>query len=383
MRAHVFLNRNDLGYLHVSHWTRDTLRVPIEALNFAERGYYGAKARVGHNQLTIVPDEHFVCPGEFEVDWVSLNFSAAPPLILINGIHEHNSDWAPEFISEFAAKSVQASTDVDLTLDGRVETHANELRSQLLTAATEFGASTVHLVCHSQGGLDARYYLRAYATSDQPHITSVTFLSTPHGGSALADIIVDARHGHNPVTGDDDIERIAFWALWRYNTPQEPGLRDLMTYRARDLNAFFGTHLGITFYAFGADADLDGDRRITTDEARGIPGATLAWLWNSVYHMLGTTRSIDFNEHGEATPYWDGVHPATPTAGFRANDLAVTAESSGLTDRTVNGGVHYIETLAANHHTMESAYTARAIVLRLRDDFPATANPSPAEAPGR
>ena len=70
---------------------------------------------------------------------------------------------------------------------------AAELRQQLRCIARVSGASGLHVVGHSQGGLDAR--LVASSQGDEGLIRSVTTISSPHRGSAVASAFID-------LTGD-------------------------------------------------------------------------------------------------------------------------------------------------------------------------------------
>eukprot|EP01119_Soliformovum_irregulare_P019046 TRINITY_DN5960_c0_g1_i2.p2 TRINITY_DN5960_c0_g1~~TRINITY_DN5960_c0_g1_i2.p2 ORF type:complete len:161 (-),score=35.55 TRINITY_DN5960_c0_g1_i2:92-574(-) len=50
-------------------------------------------------------------------------------------------------------------------------------------------AKKVHLIAHSMGGLDARYYISMLGGNE--HVYSLTTLSTPHRGSPNADYAVE------------------------------------------------------------------------------------------------------------------------------------------------------------------------------------------------
>ena len=76
---------------------------------------------------------------------------------------------------------------------GHVKMNAVELSPMLNLAAERFGAKNLHLVGHSKGGLDIRYYLgsdlyRPAPLGTSPTILSEFTISTPHHGSILADI---------------------------------------------------------------------------------------------------------------------------------------------------------------------------------------------------
>jgi len=59
--------------------------------------------------------------------------------------------------------------------------------------ATQYGVDSLHVVCHSKGGLDAKSYLERFhpANSAQFKVLSLTTIGTPHAGSVLADMCVE------------------------------------------------------------------------------------------------------------------------------------------------------------------------------------------------
>jgi triacylglycerol lipase len=95
------------------------------------------------------------------------------------------------------------------------------------TILAETGASKVHVIAHSQGGLDARHLLEHTAWADK--MATLTTLSTPHHGTPIADVahvllpefVLDATLGaHGLFIGSpDDVTfetpdgSAAVWAL--------------------------------------------------------------------------------------------------------------------------------------------------------------------------
>jgi triacylglycerol lipase len=65
---------------------------------------------------------------------------------------------------------------------GRVEERAQKLAEELFN----LGVYQVNLICHSMGGLDARYAISQLGCA--PKVASLTTIGTPHQGSPLADI---------------------------------------------------------------------------------------------------------------------------------------------------------------------------------------------------
>ena len=74
-----------------------------------------------------------------------------------------------------------------------VTNRAAILQGQLMKILASFPAKTrVHIVAHSQGGLDVRWMVAQSATV--PHIASLTTIATPHAGTILADLAYRCRH---------------------------------------------------------------------------------------------------------------------------------------------------------------------------------------------
>jgi triacylglycerol lipase len=69
---------------------------------------------------------------------------------------------------------------------GTVANRAQALASQVDQVLQMTGARRVHFVAHSMGGLDVRYLVSLLGYADR--VASVTTISTPHQGSALADV---------------------------------------------------------------------------------------------------------------------------------------------------------------------------------------------------
>ena len=72
---------------------------------------------------------------------------------------------------------------------GSNEDRAAQMKSKILYWMAANGYSKVHIIGHSQGGLDSRYMISNLGMSSK--VTSLTTLSTPHRGSPVADIVED------------------------------------------------------------------------------------------------------------------------------------------------------------------------------------------------
>ena len=67
----------------------------------------------------------------------------------------------------------------------RLESRANDLKSQIGGVLQETGGAKVHKIAHSMGGLDSRFIISKLGMADR--IASLTTIGTPHLGSSFAD----------------------------------------------------------------------------------------------------------------------------------------------------------------------------------------------------
>lgn len=70
------------------------------------------------------------------------------------------------------------------------EVRAAYLAQTIEQALAETGADKVHLIAHSQGGLDARYVISERGLGYASRVASLVTISTPHQGTPLADFFL-------------------------------------------------------------------------------------------------------------------------------------------------------------------------------------------------
>ncbi len=75
----------------------------------------------------------------------------------------------------------------------RISVRAGQLVGQINDILAETGAPRVHLIGHSQGGLDARYLISRLGFGNR--VATLTTISTPHRGSRVADIALGILPG--------------------------------------------------------------------------------------------------------------------------------------------------------------------------------------------
>lgn len=116
------------------------------------------------------------------------------PIILIHGILGFDDKNPPasilrywggmdEYLKGQGGKVITPGSTAMASIANR----ANETAPQIITYMNSVGATKVHLLGHSQGGLVSRY-LAAITPSMQGKISTVTTLNAVHRGSPVADI---------------------------------------------------------------------------------------------------------------------------------------------------------------------------------------------------
>ena len=111
--------------------------------------------------------------------------------------------------------------------------------------ALESGAEKVNIIAHSMGGLDARALVSTHGYGDV--VASITTISTPHRGTAIADAILDT---FGDETGQDDLLETLAKAF---------GMRISDVAESSDLRAALGDMAEADADAFNA-AHPDDDR---------------------------------------------------------------------------------------------------------------------------
>jgi hypothetical protein len=272
-----------------SGWTLHTVSLPITALRFPAIGAIGAGAT---NSVVFEPDIGNVgsC---FGIAWARLFFLAASPVILVHG---NNSDGRFFTRQGFAGALSLAGIpfDASINLNGlpggsnTVSNNASTLQVLIPPIVSRFGVNSVHIVAHSQGGLDTRAWLGRFASVNTGfRVLSVTTLSTPHRGSALADLALSlAATGLLNGLTYGDIISLGFPAAYA----------DLTTVAGATFNPPLPP--AADYRTIGADADLNGDLLILStpvDEyaAARMEGAPASdGVVTATYRFLRFTRAV-------------------------------------------------------------------------------------------
>jgi triacylglycerol lipase len=136
------------------------------------------------------------------------------------------------------------------TIAGR----AAALKPQLEAIFTATKAKQIHIVAHSMGGLDARYLISKLGFAGR--VKSLTTISTPHRGSAIADAIVQLPTVSSPLISGYLAE---FGALLNIHVNSVAELKTAMqnlttTYLATEFNPQVPDDAHVLYRSYGGAA---------------------------------------------------------------------------------------------------------------------------------
>ncbi|MBI4875206.1 MAG: hypothetical protein HY822_11295 [Acidobacteria bacterium] len=349
----VYLNDSLVGTLEgvSGAWSVTEFEVPIEKIRFPEMGENGAPPAAAKNKVRIEVDQansgNVWCTA---VDWAGITIRAAAPLILVHGTNAQSNTWEYRAVSHtspvewLTERGIAFEHRLNMEANGAFATNAAILARFLEKQARQRGVENLHVIAHSKGASDARYYLNRWYRHGQPFkILSLYSLGTPSQGTILSDLavavgtdwftvdrdtdpalvsaLVDARNanmlGENlalvPVDPAREIQRVGSMAAFNDNTPKHPE---------------------VAYYSIAGDADANGDGVISPAEAGGVIDAPAALPQTEIRSVFGQRTYQALGRIRQIRTYPAGVWPWTSTgvAGVvvqrpEPNDLVSTVES--------------------------------------------------------
>ena len=150
----------------------------------------------------LAPDDVAGGPTGEGGDDVSVNAPIAPgkgAFILAHGFGGTADDW-DEGIEPAIEAEGHAVLRTTVPATGSVKSRAAALAPQIDTLLADTGATQVHIIAHSMGGLDARYLISSMGYASK--VASLTTISTPHRGTPLADIALGLQEGDQAAAFD-------------------------------------------------------------------------------------------------------------------------------------------------------------------------------------
>lgn len=118
------------------------------------------------------------------------------PIVLLHGMAGFDQIGPLDYFYGVKSRLVSDGYQVFVTeVDPfqRIEVRAAQLAPQIQSILSRTGARRVHLIAHSQGGLDARYLVSRLGFGDR--VATVTTISTPHRGTRVADVALGILPG--------------------------------------------------------------------------------------------------------------------------------------------------------------------------------------------
>jgi len=377
--------------------------IDISLVRFGTRNI-GGNPTPGLNQVTITADQGDVFDvwreaktpfGEFPLGYATANldFTAMAPIVLVHGWRAGPWWWGPnpsqplsvsnpcgprtdgqQFDGGFNFVQALQAADAPFTcafnaknMEATVSQGSLALQQKLQEIEAEFGTNHFHLVGHSKGGLfirDALPHL-AHDLNISMGVYSATTISTPHHGSVLANLLVQAHEKPWLIAINPGLVRGLL-------AESGPGAEDLQTSKAEaisqrlgdppefyvinDVDGYPGS-LGIKdtarYFSIGADADCSASGKIQSscspngkiDAAsqlgdEGYPSPPWNWYQGSSIAVLKTgVANQRYQYLGKNTPvvvtpvpvqgrFGLQVGSLPPTPSFQLNDLAVAKESA-------------------------------------------------------
>jgi triacylglycerol lipase len=120
------------------------------------------------------------------------------PIILVHGFSGWNDIGPFEYF--FGIRDLLTDEGHDVTTPALPPYNSSEVRARVLARAIDevlerTGKAKVHLIGHSQGGVDCRRVVSHHGLGYADRVASVTTISTPHFGTAVADLAKQAPDG--------------------------------------------------------------------------------------------------------------------------------------------------------------------------------------------
>lgn len=115
--------------------------------------------------------------------------AAKHPFVLVHGFNASPSRWGFHAVKEALEADGHKVYLADLPPFQSSQVRATHLKGAVDRALAE-GATKVNLIAHSMGGLDSRFLVSPRGLAYGDRVATITTISTPHRGSAMADAVL-------------------------------------------------------------------------------------------------------------------------------------------------------------------------------------------------
>lgn len=347
----VSINGIELGFLSGENgtWKLNSFQVPIELLKFPTRAAPGTAPTPAMNEIQIDIDIGNAPSGEelwcMEIDWAALSLKAMSPVILIHGNNSNGGFWDRQgFTTTLTQGRIPFDNSISM-MTAPVGANAAALRSLIPAIVQSFGVDSVHIVCHSKGGLDTRMYLQYFHPEMPFDVLSMSTCSSPHNGSSGADVLVSYALA---ATQADEVEFQGFPSFTHTLASQlgvDAGTPNLTPRFAAAFNATNVPALptDIVYNTVGGDADVNNTSTIDIEAelaALRIESPDLASkstfvataIIDRIYQILRNTTSVSIRYEVRPGFFWGSTRVAVltsvPNPTPLGNDTLVTIPSA-------------------------------------------------------
>jgi len=167
------------------------------------------------------------------------------PIVLMHGFFGWGAIGSLEYFNGVATDLEKRGYEVFTTVCSPI--NSMQVRAECAAAQiqAEYPGQRVNIISHSQGGLDARYIISTLGWGDR--VAALVTVSTPHYGSAIADIIVGIIPGF--------AEPIVDWLMNLFGTDWDGFVQLTHDYVENEFNPANPDDPGVTYYSIQADAE--------------------------------------------------------------------------------------------------------------------------------
>ncbi|MBN8221550.1 MAG: lipase [Spirochaetes bacterium] len=131
---------------------------------------------------------------------------------------------------------------------------AQELKDKINTFMAAGGYSKVHIIGHSQGGLDSRYMIANLGMASK--VSTLTTLSTPHYGAPIADIILGVVPSWLLPFVNTTVSTLTKIVWGGSSNNLNASLNSLTTTNAASFNSTTPNSAGVKYYSYGSKVTL-------------------------------------------------------------------------------------------------------------------------------
>nr|WP_209848926.1 alpha/beta hydrolase [Paenibacillus sediminis] len=269
-------------------------------------------------------------------DWytgpVPQGSSSKPVILFVQGLHSNYGTWTGTDSYYEAAYNAGYRTAFVQLQDadgpgGNMWTNGPVLANVIRKVAAYYGVSTINIIAHSKGGIDAQTALVYYGAA--PYVNVVHQLSTPNKGSELADMAYSTWTSWlADILGQKDD------AVYSLQTSYMANFRTQTDGKSE--NSLTKTYMsggegddGIFTSGWFAHAVLPGedDGAVSVYSAMGLP-----------YGIQSFTKNISHSAMAKASQTWSLVQPklALATASMAATSAEASTDQTSASVKSTN-----------------------------------------------